>query len=269
MAINTKTDAMLWYNVPGWDKLGLAVPNWSNDEYSQNANIRYVCSIMGRNLQALMFHDDARQTTPPSINTLARIHKLCVRARDIMASRAIPENVFEMESAHANPAPEVHLVFPTPYFQVRNRWMKDYCMLILTAMTEAMQHQENAKAIEISERFAGLVGQYIKRVYRRMAVELFQVPLEEADKDSFTMTDAILSSYKPSKWFTSTEMIDTVPEILSEPTEDTLSTITNGIPVTKLPNLGPWPAAIRTPAAGVVASDANPTGSSFIGRPSV
>jgi len=128
-----QSDATLWYNVGDWAPLGLAVPNWSDDTESKNGNIRYLLDVMGRNLQAVMFHDDALLRTPPSINTLTRIHKLCTRARDIMASRAVPENELDMESAHAEPAPEVHLVYPTPYFGVRNQWMKDYCGLIWPA----------------------------------------------------------------------------------------------------------------------------------------
>lgn len=259
-------DAFLWYNVPPWDDLGLAVPNWSDDYQSQNANIRYLCNVMGRNLQAIMFHDDARQTTPPSINTLTRLHKLCVRARDVMASRAVPENEFDMESAHANPAPEVHLVFPVPYFKVRNQWLKDYTALILTALTEAMQHQENAKAIEISTRFSGLVGQYIHRVYRLMCVELFQVPIAEAKAPDFTLSDEKLSSYNPSSFFTSTELIDTVPPIGWEPTEDDKKVITAGIPVTQLPNLPRWPSSV---GEGPPASSDGGTGAEFGPPPTV
>ena len=190
-------DAFYWYNVSPWADLGLAVPNWSNDPQSQNRNIRYLCGIMGRNTQAIMFHDDARQTTPPSINTLVRLHKLCIRARSIIAGRAVPENQFNMESAHANPAPESHIVFPVPYFRVRNTWLKDYCGLILTAMTEAMQHQENANSIEISVRFGAQIGQYIGRVYKLMCTELFNVPVAEVTPE-FTLTDDHFIAYNPS-----------------------------------------------------------------------
>ncbi len=238
-----KNDAALWYNENGWDKLGLAVPNWSDDQQSQNTNIIYLTNVMGRNLQGIMFNDDARLTTPPSLNTLTRVHKLCIRARDIMHARAVPENELDMESAHANPAPEVFKVYPVPYFKVRNQWMKDWCGLMLMSLTEAMQHQENLKAMEISTRFAGLIGQYVQRVYRQMSVELLQIPLADAKVGDFTLTEEQLSAYAPSKFFTSTEMIDTVPPIEDEPTEDMLAPITAGIPVTMLGNLGRWPAA--------------------------
>ena len=89
-------DAFYWYSVKPWDSLGLAVPNWSNDPLSQNRNIRYLCSIMGRNLQAIMFHDDARLTTPPSINTCTRLHKLYTRARQSISGRAAPEEQFNI-----------------------------------------------------------------------------------------------------------------------------------------------------------------------------
>ena len=235
-------DAFLWYSVPPWGKYGLAIPNFSNDVSSQNDTIRYLTDVVGRNLQGILWHPDARLRTPPSINTLTRIHKLCTRARSILAGRAVPSATPNMETAHALPAPEVFLVYPTPYFKVRNQWLKQYAGLTLLALTEAIQHQENAKPLEISEGFAGLVGQYIHRVYRLMATELFRVPLEDAAKPDFTLSDQQLAGYNPSAWFTSTEMLDTVPSLDDWPTEDDLEVLTNGIPISHLPALGRWPS---------------------------
>ncbi len=260
-------DAFLWYNVGPWAPLGLAVPNWSNDGESQNETIRYLTDVTGRNMQAVMFHDDARLRVPPSINTLTRIHKLCTRARAILAARAVPANEFNMESAHANPAPEVVKVYPVPYFQVRNQWLKQYGGLILTALTEAMQHQENARPLEISVPFSGLIGQYIQRVYRNMAVELFQVPLEVASAPDFTLSDEQLRSYNPSAWFTSTEMIDTVPPAGEEPTEGDLEVLTNGIPVTQLPQLGRWPSSVGGGGPTGAATTQSGTSAAFAAAP--
>lgn len=259
------SDALLWYNVGDWAGYGLAVPNFSDDTKSQNDTIRYLCETIGRNLQAIMWHSDARLRTPPSINTLTRIHKLCTRARGILASRAVPANVLNMEPAHALPAPEEFLLYPTPYFKVRNQWLKQYGGLILQSLTEAMQHQENARPIEISMNFSGQIGQYIQRVYRMMATELFQVPLTDAEKPDFTLTDAQLGAYNPGAWFTSTEMIDTVPSLDDWPTEDSMSVLTNGIPISHLPALGRWPSGgMPTPAAGATTA---PTSTSFAPAP--
>lgn len=251
-------DAFLWYNVGDWSSYGLAVPNFGNDTQSQNDTIRYLTGVIGRNLQGIMVHHDARLSTPPSINTLVRVHKLCTRARSILASRAVPANVLSMETAHALPAPEEFLVFPTPYFKVRNQWLKQYAGLTLLALTEAIQHQENARPLEISEAFAGLIGQYIHRVYRLMATELFRVPVADAAKPDFTLSDAQINSYNPSEWFTSTEMIDVVPSLTDWPTEDDLEPLTNGIPVSQLPILGRWPSgplAATKDGKAVVASE--------------
>lgn len=234
-------DSFLWYNVGQWDQYGLAVPNFGNDPNTQNSTIRNLVETFGRNLQAVMWHKDARLSTPPTINTLTRIHKLCVRVRDILASRAVPAGQPAMESAHAIPAPEMFRVYPTPYFLVRNSWMKEWCGLALIALTEAAQHQENASPLEISIDFAKLFGQYTQRIYQRMAVELIKVPLVEAQADNFTLTDAQLAAYNPSAWFTSTEMIDTVPDLINWPTEDDLKPLTDGIPYGVLPKLGRYP----------------------------
>ena len=242
------TDAFLWYNVPPWGKYGLAVPNFGNDTKSQNDTIRYLTDVVGRNLQAILWHPDARLRTPPSINTLTRIHKLCTRARAILAGRAVPSATLNMETAHALPAAEEFLVYPTPYFKVRNQWLKQYCGLILLSLTESMQHQENAKPLEISEAFSGLVGQYVQRVYRLMATELFRVPLVDASKPDFTLSDTQLAAYNPSAWFTSTELIDTVPSLEDWPTEDSLEVLTSGIPISHLPLLGRWPTGPEAPA---------------------
>lgn len=237
-------DSLLWYNVGNWSRFGLAVPNCGNDKSSQNDTIRYLTEVVGRNLQGIMFHTDAKLRTPPSINTIMRIHKLCTRARQILAGRAVPANVPNLEPAHALPAPEAFKAFPTPYFTVRNGFLKQYAGLVLTSLTEAFQHSENAKPVEISEAFAGQFGQYIHRVYRLMATELLNVPAAEAAKLDFTLTDAQLTAYNPAAWFTQTEMIDVVPPIEDEPTEDDLKVLTDGIPVHELPpNLGRYPGA--------------------------
>jgi hypothetical protein len=157
-------------------------------------------------------------------------------------------------------------VYPTPYFKVRNSWLKSYASLILLALTEAIQHQENARPLEISTTFAGLFGQYIHRVYQRMAVELFQVPLADAQKPDFTLTEEQLAAYDPGKWFTQTELIDTVPDLTNWPTEDQLQPLTNGIAIPNLPVLPRWPSTgtnvpvATAQSAGAGASFARPPG---------
>lgn len=236
-----KTDGILWYNVGEWGRLGYACPNFGNDTHTLNNSIAYLVQVMGRNLSAVMHHGDTALRTPPTINTLMRVHKLITRARSILASRAVPANKLRFEPVHATPAPEVFLMYPVPYFRVRNYWLKEWCGLALDAISEACQHTDNRVEHEISQEFSGLIGQYLQRVYVRMATELLQVPLEEAEKSDFAISDQVFQSYNPAKFFTSSELIDTVPVLQDVPTEDDLGILTEGIPATQLLGLSVYP----------------------------
>jgi hypothetical protein len=193
----TNTDAVLHYNVGEFGKAGYAVPNWSNDVGSLNPQILDWVYLVGRNLFHIMHHEDADLRIPVSINTAKRIHKLYIRAGNILAGRAVPPGVNNMEVVHARPAGEVFRVFPVPFFLVRNPFMRRWAELVLMSLAEAMQHTENRKSLEISTAFAGQVGQYIRRVYTNMAIELFGKTREVATADGFALTDADFAAYNP------------------------------------------------------------------------
>lgn len=244
------TDEPLWYNVGIWGELGYAVPNFGDNPSTLNTTTHYLASVIGRNLQAIMLHPDADLRRPPSINTLLRVDKLILRARSILAGRAVPAGKPDMESVHTSPAETVFIIHPCPYFRVRNAFLKEWCGLCLNALSEAFQHTDNRKAYEISDEFAGIVGQYLQRVYKLMATELFGVPVEDANKPDFTLSDTQKTAYDPSKFFTSTEMVDTLPPLYHVPTEDDLEVLTNGIPATLLVNLQRYPSGADGPSIG-------------------
>jgi hypothetical protein len=259
-----KSDEILWYNNGVWGELGYACPNFGDDYSTLNSNIAYLVKSIGRNLQAVMMHRDADLTVPPTINTLTRVHKLCTRARSILAARAVAPATQRFEAVHATPAREDFLIYPLPYWKVRNGWLKEWAGLMLNAIGEACQHTENANAYDVSTDFAGLIGQYVQRVYVRMATELFGVPAAEAAAPTFTLSDAQLKSYDPSKFFTSTELIDTPPAFDSIPTEDDLTTLTNGIPASMLVGLTKYPRGTGGSAQTVPAT----TAPAFVAPPS-
>lgn len=240
------TDAVLWYNVGQFGQIGYGVPNPSDDPGSLNPAILDFVHVAGRNLFHIMHHEDADLRTPPSINTLRRIHKLYVRLGQLLEAAAVPSGENNMETQHVQPAGEVFRVFPVPFFKVRNPYLKQWAQWIMIMMSEAMQHTENRKTIEISTRFAGQVGQYMTRVYREMAVKCFGKTRAEVQVQGFVLTEVELSAYDPSIWHTSTEMIDTVPHLGHVFTEDRLSVISDGVPVTSLPELTPWPTNLTS-----------------------
>lgn len=239
----TNNDAILWYDVGIFGKAGYAVPNWSNDVGSLNPQILDLVDNTGRNLFHIMHHEDADLRIPPSVNTCRRIHKLYIRLGNILAARSIPPGKDNMETLHVKPAGEVYRVFPVPFFRVRNQFMRRWAALILTSIAEMMQHTENRKELEISTKFAGDVGQYLKRVYRNMSIELFGKTVAQTEVDGFALQDADFAAYNPGAFFTSTEMVDTVPRLDRVQTEDALELLAEGIPVTSLPaDVRPWPA---------------------------
>jgi hypothetical protein len=233
-----RTDQILWYNNGYWGTLGYAVPNFGDDPTTLNQNIHYLVQEMGRYLFLVMHHHDADLTTAPSVNTVKKIHGLVTRARGIIAARSVPLGQPDMENIHATPAPLEHLIYPVPYFKVRNPHLKQYAQLILAAISEAMQHTENRKPVEISTVFGATIAQYLRRVYVMMATELFGVPVATAQADTFALSDTEFKNYDPYKvGFISTEPIDTVPPLGNVPTEDDLAVLAYGIPATKLLNL--------------------------------
>lgn len=252
--MNTQTDSILWYNVGDFGPMGYAVANWSDDVATNNVTIRELVDLVGSNLSLIMHHDDARLRMPPSMNTIRRIHQLYVRVGSILQARARADNDLLFESTHSTPALEVFRVYPVPYFKVRNAWLKRWCELALRCIGEMMQHSENSRSDEITIHFAGLVGKYMKRIYDNMAAELFNVPRSETEKSTFLLTDAQLSAYNPSAFVTSTERIDTVAPMREILTEDTLFVVRNGILVTQLSNLGPYPADVLS-GVGIVNPD--------------
>lgn len=252
----TNTDAVLWYNVGVFGEAGYAVPNWSNDVGSLNPQILDWVDLVGRNLFHILHHEDTDLRIPPSVNTCKRVHKLYLRAANILAGRAVPPGKDNMEVLHARPAGEVFRIYPVPFFRVRNPFLRRWAGLVLVSLSEAMQHTENRKEMEISTAFAGQVGQYIRRVYTNMAIELFGKTRDAASADGFALTPADFAGYDPSQFFTSTEMVDTVPRLDRVFTEDRLELLAEGIPVSELPaELGPWPTNL-TNFYGTTRSDA-------------
>lgn len=268
----TNTDAVLWYKVGVFGDAGYAVPNWSNDVGSLNPQILDWVDLVGRNLFHVMHHEDVDLRIPPSINTCKRVHKLYLRAGNILAGRAVAPGTDNMEALHSRPAGEVFRVYPIPFFKVRNPFLRRWAAMVLVSLAEAMQHTENRKEMEISTAFAGQVGQYLRRVYVNMAIELFGKTREEATAQGFVLSNDDLSAYDPSQFFTSTEMVDTVPRLDRVFTEDRLELLAERLPITDLPaDLGPWPTNLTSFYSGArqdgVVGQASGGGASAAGGP--
>ncbi len=251
----TNTDAPLHYNVGVFGQAGYAVPNWGNDPGALNPTIIEFVDLAGRNLFAFMHSEDADLRTPPSINTCKKLHRLYVRATRLLMGRAVPYGEDNLEVAHQRPAGEIYRVYPIPFFKVRSPYMRRWAGLAMTSICDAMQHTEGRKEVEISEAFAGQVLQWLHRAYTNMAIELFNIDRAVALSTGFELSDADFSAYNPAEFFTHTELVDTVPRLDRVFTEDRLEVLAEGIPVTELPELKPWPQNLSD-LYSVIRSDA-------------
>lgn len=242
----TNTDAVLWYNVGEFGDLGYAVPNPSDDVGTLNPTISDLVETVGRNLFHIMHHEDVDMRVPPSINTIRRVHRLYIRFGQILEARAVPHGKNRFEADHVQPAGDIFLLFPVPYFKVRNPFIKRWAELIMMMLSEAMQHTENRLTMEVTDTFAGQMGAFMRRVYINLATELFGITREEAEADGFILTEEQLTNYDPSQFFTYTEMVDRVPHLGHVFTEDRLGVLADGIPITSLPELKPWPTNLTS-----------------------
>lgn len=263
---NTSTDAVLWYRVGIYGDLGYGVPNPSNDIGTLNPNIADITNLIGKNLFNMMHHEDVDLTVPPSINTLMRVHQLYVRAGQLLSGRAVPPNVPNMETAHVSPAGDIFRVWPIPYFKVRNAYMRRWASWVMVCLAECFQHTENRKTTEISTAFAAMIGQYMLRIYANMSIELFGKTREEAYTAGFLLKPEDFATYDPAKFFTPTEMVDTVSPLDNVFTEDRKSPLASGIPITELPVLQPYPTNLVT-AYAAMREQANATINPDTGQP--
>lgn len=269
------TDEPLWYNNGIWGALGYAVPNVGPDPRTLNSGIWYLVNVLGRNLSAIMQTDDVDLHSPPLLNTLLMVKQAIERASTIIASRAVAPNVKQMLGIKTDPAPRDQLIYPVPYFRVANPWLQEWCGYCLAALTEAVQHTENRRPYDFSTEFGGLVGQYLSRIYIRLAIEFFgdtpaNVVVVDASgnqtlKSGYTIPPALISAYSPDQRFTSTERIDTTPPTYTRPSASDLVVLTNGIPATQLVGLQKWPGG-ALPTVQVADNSAATAGASNPGN---
>lgn len=242
-----RTENAYWYNAGIWGKLGFAVPNFGQNPATQNAGIAYLVRTMGKALFSVMNTPDTELTTPPSINTITAVHQLVLRANGILTSRGVAPGTPTFDGEHTAPGQIDHIIYPCPYFMIRNPWIQEWGGLVLSALSEAMQSTENLKQYDFSTTFSSLVWQYLQRIYVRMAIELLQIPAATAQAPNFTISPAQLAAYNPA-FFTSTESVDAAPSNPLTPSAGDLQFLAFGIPAKNLVGLCLWPNGDPIPA---------------------
>jgi hypothetical protein len=236
-----KTDQALWYNVGIWGKFGYAIPNFGDGAQTNNQTINYLVGSMGRNLSAIMHMPDVDVRTPPRINCLYKVHMLVMRARTIVGAYAVAPGTAQFEGQHISPGVDDQLIYPVPFFGVRNPFLRQYAGIVLACIADCMQSQENALPNDISTDFGAMVGSYLTRLYTRMACELFGIAPAVANVPGYTLQQADLNAYNPALFFTKTELIDVTPPVGERPTDMDLRVLTDGIPARQVAGICTYP----------------------------
>ena len=242
---NITTDAILWYNRGIYGQVGYAVPNPSNDIGTLNPNMLDFTNGIGRGLFYVMHHEDVDLSTPPTVQTLWNIHSLVMYMQRLVASRIQPDGEMPFNPEHVSPAGEIFLVWPVPFFKVRNMTLKRWARYTLYLLAELFQNSENRRLMNTYAKVGERIGGYLKRkIYYEMATEFFGKSPDEAKDPKFVLKDEDFRAYNPSALRPDWEANDPVPALDNVFSEDRMADLVAGIPLHQLPKLQPYPTNV-------------------------
>jgi len=248
-----ETEEILWYNNGRWGQAGYAITNPGGKTWTSNSVIYQIHSLVGRNLFELMHRPAVKFYVAPDKQWLYDLHQLLITARKRLADRTrMPNDSNGLVPQHADPDPQMFLVWPVPYFGERVRQMdiREYCQIALLMLSDIMQHSENDLSSYVTNNFTGPIGKYLQEILMLMATKYFGYSRAAAYDPAFALQATDFANYDPSKVMTSVEMSEERPPVQWWPTTNDLSQI-RGIPVNQALLLATrWPADNWQMAAG-------------------
>lgn len=227
------TDEILWYDNGKWGDAGYAVPNPSGKTWTNNSVIYQLVELVGRNMFELAHREDVKFYRAPYKQFWFDLHQLIITARKRISDRMRkPNDSNGLVTQHVNPAPQVFLVYPVPYFgeRVRQQDVREYLQIGLMLLSEMMQHSDNDLSTYVTDNFAGTMGKYLQEILALFATKYFGKTREAAYALDFALTDDDFKNYDPSKVMTSVELTEERPPLQWWPTENDLSQI-RGLPI--------------------------------------
>ncbi len=240
-----KSDSILLFHPDPWGGWGYAVANFGDNHGTNNKGIWNLVDTVGRNLFMMMHQPDTLRSSPPDINFLVDFDRLFKRIKHLMTAKVSRDNEMKLRTAHVQPAGSLFRVYPAPYFNVPNQWIRDWAEYIFIGLAEAMQHSDNSRAIEFTEMFYDDVFKWFERAYRDMAISMFGKTEEQAEAENFVLAPEDFAGYSPRNVVTSTELVDQVFDLGSIVTEDEIKELAAGIYVDALPELRPHPQNVK------------------------
>ncbi len=239
------TDEILWYDNGIWGDSGYAMWNPMGKTLTSNLDIYMMHSLMGKVMFDLMHRrDDVGFTTPPSKQWLYDLHQMLVVTRKRLADLTrLPNDSNGLDVVHAQPAPQMFLVYPVPFFgqRVRQADCLKYCTTGLLLLSEMVQHADNDRIGYVTPSFSGIIGKYVQEILAQMGMKFFGYDRAAAYAPTFVVKDTDFTAYDPSKLMISTELIDERPPQQAWPTTNDLARI-EGLPIAQAILFGKrWP----------------------------
>lgn len=231
------TDQVLLYDVPPWSQLGFGVANFGDNLKTQNVVWWGLADEIGKGQLGIMTHVDARREQYPSVNTMIRIGKILNRIKTVLLNRSRVAGDIRLEPSHLTPAPLDWIIHPVPYFPgsvVLNRWLIEYNVLCMYALTNIYQNSDNNLALEMTAESGSDVWQYFRRVTELIAGELLLLPRATYTGDGFLFTDELWKAYNPSAFLPRNEALSQAVGSDTGFTEDDLRPLKNGIPANQI-----------------------------------
>jgi len=240
------SDRPLLYDVPPWNDLGFAVPNFSNQIGSLNLPIWRLADEVGKAQLRIMTHIDAQRNQYPSINTIQRMGKLINRVKTVLANRKKGSTVQRLEEGHASADVKPWQLHPVPFFTttlVQNSWLGEYNRLCMIALTNMYQHSDNNLALTITEEFASAIWAYFKEIAMLLGTELLGLTAAAVEAPEFMFSEESYGGYATiADRIMSFEPLDTPGPIQSKADELDLAPLFVGIPATlALSSLADYP----------------------------
>lgn len=189
-------DAILPYAYQG---VTFAIPNLGDNIETENASVAELVDLLGRGLAYVSNMRDCFCVTVPTIQFCKDVHNLYVRFNSYVDARTKSDIQPRLDLKHITPVRKVFRLYPTRYFDVKNRYARRWIELGLYGISNIAQLSsintwtndfDTISVREIKKPFA--------EIYRLMAIELFDIPRVEADKPEFRLQAKDFDTYHAS-----------------------------------------------------------------------
>lgn len=244
-----RTQSPPWYTPPGtvWSQMGCAVPQPGTQIQTNNRVIYDLANFVGRGLFDCMWNwsADRLKTSWPSKLSLWEMHQLLVTARARLNAVTNAPGANPLTPAKAGSAPKMFLAFPVPYYGPLgcvNQYFGLFAELSMRALTDAMNHSDNAIDFYVNKTFFGAMYPYIQYLMVQMATKFFGEDATAASDPAYVIPAAKWTAYDPATQAVNFESTAATPPLnYVGPTPNDLQNILGLTYEQVIPFLQPWP----------------------------